>query len=57
MPITAIVYILSLPPLFNLNATERITFSVGAVLLVLGVGISSVLGDNRIKRGAGYENQ
>lgn len=35
MPITAIVYILSLTPLFSLNATELITFSVGAVLLVL----------------------
>ena len=45
LPITAIVYILSLTPLFNLNATELITFSVGAVLLVLGIGLFNMGAD------------
>ena len=36
LPITAIVYILALTPLFHMSATELITFTVGAVLLVLG---------------------
>ena len=31
LPITAIVYVLALTPLFDLSATELITFSVGAV--------------------------
>lgn len=39
LPITAIVYILSLTPLFDFSVTELITFSVGAVLLILGIGL------------------
>lgn len=37
LPITAIVYIPALTPWFNLSAVELVTFSVGAVLLLLGV--------------------
>ena len=36
LPITAIVYILALTPLFEFSVVELITFSVGAVLLILG---------------------
>ena len=45
LPITAIVYILSLTPLFHLNATELISFSVGAVLLVVGIGMFNLGAD------------
>ena len=37
LPITAIVYILALTPLIDLSAVELITFTIGAVLLVLGI--------------------
>ena len=39
LPVTAIVYVMSLTPWFNFTATELITFSVGAVMLVLGIGL------------------
>ena len=39
LPVTAIVYIMSLTPLFDFSQTELITFSIGAVLLVLGIGL------------------
>ena len=45
LPITAIVYILALTPWFNLSVTELITFSVGAVLLILGIGLFSLGAD------------
>ena len=45
LPITAIVYILALTPLFNLSQTELITFTVGAVMLVLGIGLFSLGAD------------
>ena len=45
LPVTAIVYILALTPLFDLSATELITFSVSAVLLVLGIGFFSMGAD------------
>ena len=45
LPVTAIVYILALTPLFDLSATELITFSAGAVLLVLGIGFFSLGAD------------
>ena len=35
LPITVIVYVLSLTPLFDFSVIELITFTVGAVLLVL----------------------
>ena len=45
LPITAIVYILALTPLFSLSAAELITFTVGAVMLVLGIGLFSMGAD------------
>ena len=45
LPITAIVYLLALTPLVDLNQTELITFSVGAVLLVLGIGLFNLGAD------------
>ena len=45
LPITAIVYILALTPWFDLNAVELITFSIGAVLLVLGIGLFNLGAD------------
>ena len=45
LPITAIVYILALTPWFDLNRTELITFSIGAVLLVLGIGLFNLGAD------------
>ena len=45
LPITAIVYILALTPMFNFTAVELITFSIGAVLLVLGIGLFNLGAD------------
>ena len=45
LPITAIVYVLSMTPWFNFTAAELITFSVGAVLLVVGLGLFSLGAD------------
>ena len=45
LPITAIVYVLVLTPLLDLNGTELITFTIGAVLLVLGIGMFNLGAD------------
>ena len=45
LPITAIVYVLALTPLFDMSATELITFTIGAVMLVLGIGLFSLGAD------------
>ncbi len=45
LPVTAIVYILALTPVIDLNAVELITFTVGAVLLILGIGLFSLGAD------------
>ena len=45
LPVTLIVYILALTPLFQLSAAELITFSVGAVLLILGIGLFNLGAD------------
>ena len=45
LPITAIVYLVSLLPGFNFSTSELITFSVGAVLLVLGIGLFNLGAD------------
>ena len=45
LPITAIVYVMSLTPLFNFSHTELITFTIGAVLLVLGIGLFNMGAD------------
>ena len=45
LPITLIVYGMALTPLFDFSRTELITFTVGAVLLVLGIGLFSLGAD------------
>ena len=45
LPITAIVYILALTPLFDLSSVELVTFTVGAVLLILGIGLFNLGAD------------
>ena len=45
LPITVIVYILALTPLVDLTAVELITFSIGAVMLILGIGLFSLGAD------------
>ena len=45
LPITAIVYILAMTPLFQFTKVELVTFTVGAVLLVVGIGLFSLGAD------------
>ena len=45
LPITLIVYLLALTPLVDLSKTELITFTVGAVMLILGIGLFSMGAD------------
>ena len=45
LPITAIVYLLSLTPWFNFSGAELITFTIGAVMLVLGIGLFNMGAD------------
>ena len=45
LPVTVIVYILALLPGFDFSRTELLTFTVGAVLLVLGIGLFSLGAD------------
>ncbi len=45
LPVTLIVYLLALTPLFNLTQVELITFTVGAVLLILGIGLFNLGAD------------
>ena len=47
LPITVIVYLIALLPFFDfqLSGAELLTFSVGAVLLVLGIGLFSLGAD------------
>ena len=45
LPITLIVYILALTPIVDLSPVELITFSIGAVLLVVGIGLFNLGAD------------
>ena len=45
LPITAIVYLLALTPWFDFSSAELVTFTVGAVLLVVGLGLFSLGAD------------
>ena len=45
LPITAIVYILALTPLVDFSTVEVVTFTVGAGLLILGIGLFSMGAD------------
>jgi len=45
LPITAIVYLMSLTPWFDFSANELISFTIGAVLLILGIGFFNLGAD------------
>ena len=45
LPVTLIVYLLALTPLVDLTAVELVTFTVGAVLLILGIGLFNLGAD------------
>ena len=45
LPITAIVYVLALTPWFHFSGAEMVTFTVGAVLLVVGIGLFNLGAD------------
>ena len=45
LPITVIVYLMSLLPAFDLTKVELITFTIGAVLLILGIGLFNLGAD------------
>ena len=45
LPITAIVYTMSLTPWFDFSGAELINFTVGAVLLILGIGLFNMGAD------------
>ena len=45
LPITLIVYLIALLPWFNFAVVELITFTVGAVFLVLGIGLFNLGAD------------
>ncbi len=45
LPITAIVYLIALTPWVDLTKAELISFSIGAVLLVLGIGLFNLGAD------------
>ena len=45
LPITAIVYIMSLLPWFDFTSAELISFTIGAVLLVFGIGLFNLGAD------------
>ena len=45
LPITAIVYLMSLTPWFDFSRDELIAFTIGAVLLILGIGFFNLGAD------------
>ena len=45
LPVTVIVYIFALLPGFDFSRVELLTFTVGAVLLILGIGLFSLGAD------------
>ncbi len=45
LPITLIVYLVALLPWFSMAHTELVTFTIGAVLLVLGIGLFNMGAD------------
>lgn len=45
LSITLIVYVISLLPWFNFSGTELVTFTIGAVLLILGIGMFNLGAD------------
>lgn len=45
LPITMIVYLVALLPDFSFNSYELISFTIGAVLLIFGIGLFNLGAD------------
>ena len=45
LPITAIVYVLALTPFFHFSGAEMVTFTIGAVFLILGISLFNLGAD------------
>lgn len=45
LPITLIVYIVALFPVFSFNRAELVSFTIGAVMLVIGIGLFNLGAD------------
>ncbi len=45
LPITAIVYLMALTPWFDFSTNELISFTIGAVLLIFGIGLFNLGAD------------
>lgn len=45
LPVIIIVYILAMTPLVDLSSVELITFSIGAVMLIIGIGMFNMGAD------------
>ena len=45
LPITAIVYVVAILPWFNFSVNTLIAFGVGAVMLILGIGLFNLGAD------------
>ena len=45
LPVTLIVYVLALTPWFDVSGVELITFTIGAVMLILGIGLFNLGAD------------
>ena len=45
LPITLIVYVMALLPWFRFSKTELLTFTIGAILLILGIGLFNLGAD------------
>ena len=45
LPITAIVYVVAILPWFNFSVTTLIAFGIGAVMLILGIGLFNLGAD------------
>ena len=45
LPVTAMVYLLAATPLLDLSRTELAAFTIGAVMLILGIGLFSMGAD------------
>ena len=45
LPVTAIVYLMALTPLFEFSRAELLTFTIGAVMLVVGIGMFNLGAD------------
>ena len=45
LPIAGIVYVMALMPWFNFTSVELVTFTISAILLVLGSGVFNLGAD------------